>query len=271
MIPAHRTANPSDVRRTQDKENRAKLQTAFSILYGVLLGLALLKFGNPIILDRLIEKPTDVWEAIFSPWPLRWGQLSLVGIALLGAIVCRFRLPKPRWIVALPLVWFCWQVYAGTQTIDLRLTQVTLVHFATCLLCFGLGLFGLRSPRTLVLVSAGLLPFFLWMCWTAFDQHYGGLDATEKMIKETPNWQEAYPKEYLERIEKKRVFATLVYPNALAGVILLLLPVLIATTWQLSAKLTRPSRLLILGVITYVAMACLLWSGSKSGWLVAVA
>jgi hypothetical protein len=254
----------------EDKGNFPGRQTAFAALYGTLLGLALLKFGNPVILDRLIEEPTDIWQAVFSPWPVRWGQMLLVGIALLGLTVSRFHMPRPRWVVSLPLIWFAWQLFASAQTIDVRLTHVTLVHFATCLLCFGLGLFALRSPQAVVAVLAGVLPFFMWMAWTAFDQQFGGLEATERMIHETANWQQIYPPEYLERIEKKRVFATLVYPNALAGVVLLLLPVLLAATWQLTAKLTRASRILILGVVTYVAVACIFWSGSKSGWLVSM-
>src|SRR5262249_24764578 len=154
---------------------------------------------------------------------------------LLGVVVSRFRLPQPRWIPALLILWFVWQLCASFQTVDARLTHVTLLHFATCLLYFAIARIVLRSPWSLVAVFAALLPFFLWMAWTAFDQHFGGLDATERMIHETANWQQVYPAEYLERIAKKRVFGTLVYPNALAGAILLLFPVVLATAWRLSA------------------------------------
>jgi len=246
------------------------LETPFSVLYGMLLGLALLKFGNPVILDRLIDKPEDLSQMVFYPWPARWGQLGLLGVSLLGLVFVRFRLPSHRWLAALPLLWFGWQLCASTQTVDPSLTHATILHFATCLACFGLGLFVLKSPGHLLALVAGLLPFFLWMVSTGFEQHYGGLDATERMIRETPNWQQAYPPEYLERIAKKRVFATLVYPNALAGVVLLQLPILLVATWHLTARLTRVSRMLCVALLAYVALACLVWSGSKSGWLIAL-
>jgi hypothetical protein len=243
----------------------------FSFLYGALLGLALLKFGNPVILDRLIAKPADIWQAIFSPWPLVWGQIALVMVGVLGWTVARFEIPRPRWLIALPLAWFGWQLFASTHSIDSRLSQITIVHFGTCLVCLALGLFALGRPGGMNWFFAGLIPFFFWMAWLGFDQHYGGLDATERMIRETPGWQQLYPPEYLERIAKKRIFATLVYPNALAGVVLLLLPPLLVAAWNLSARLATVSRMLIVGLLGYMALACLVWSGSKSGWLIALA
>ncbi len=75
---------------------------------------------------------------------------------------------------------------------------------------------------------------------------------------------------FLEKIGKDRIFGTLFYPNALAAAILLLLPLSLLQIWQWTEKLQLPSRLLIASFIGLWAIACIYWSGSKGGWLVAM-
>jgi len=189
---------------------------------------------------------------------------------LLGLFVGRLTFPKSYWLPGLLVIWFFWQLLASTLSIDKGLSRLTVIHFGTCLLCFGIGQFALRRSQDLLGFAAGLLPFFLWMLWIGFEQHFGGLAATERMILQTPNYREAFPPEYLERIAKRRIFATLVYPNALSGVILLFLPLLSITVWRITGKLTVVTRSIAVGGLLFAALACLVWSGSKSGWLIAI-
>jgi putative inorganic carbon (HCO3(-)) transporter len=65
-----------------------------------------------------------------------------------------------------------------------------------------------------------------------------------------------------------RVFATLFYPNAFAGALLLLLPCVLVWIWQLAERLRVASRLVICGVVAVAGFACFYWSGSKAGWLI---
>ena len=107
-----------------------------------MLGLALLKFGNPPITEKWVTAPTNPWEFLLSyPWPIAWAYWLLVPVVVAG--LCGRRAgsrPAPRWLVALPLVWLVWQVIAGTRSVDAELTRLTLKHFAACVLCFYLGL-----------------------------------------------------------------------------------------------------------------------------------
>ena len=73
---------------------------------------------------------------------------------------------------------------------------------------------------------------------------------------------------FLEKIGKDRIFGTLFYPNALASGILLFLPLTSLTVWRLSQKLQAPSRWLITGTLVVWGVLCIVWSGSKGGWLV---
>ena len=126
-----------------------------------------------------------------------------------------------------------------------------------------------RSVRRRLSTSAMI--FFVWMLWTAFDQHYGGLEETERMMKQTPNWEQAIPREFLERIAKRRVFGTLVYPNALAGAILLLFPVSLVLAFNSTKRLRPVIRPIVIALTLFLGVAGFFWTGSKVGWLVAIA
>src|SRR5438128_454274 len=242
----------------------------FAGLAGAWLGVSLIKFGNPVILDRLVESPKDFWELVFDPWPVAWGYCMLAGLVILGGGVVRFGTSAPRWLVPLPMVWFGWQLVAATQTVDVQLTKATLLHFGACNACFYLGLFALSRVSQMTWFWNFLLLGFAWVLWMGLCQHFGGLEATQQMIYQQPNWQQL-PPEYLMRMASKRIFSTLVYPNAFAAALLLLLPASLAVVLKMTARLGNVVRGVLVGSLAYAGLACLFWSGSKSGWLIALA
>ena len=243
--------------------------TVFSGMFGCWLGLALLKFGNPVILDRLVEPPRGFWEFVIQSLPLKWGYLLLLPVAIAGFKVGSLKTQAPRWLILLPLLWLGWQVIAGARTVSPALTRVTLMHFASCVISFYLGLFCLGRVKRLVPFAAALLGAFLFVLWLGFAQHYGGLEATRQQLYELPNWQQ-YPPEYLKKIASNRIFSSLVYPNALAASVLLYLPFLMVFTWISTARFPPVIRGVLAGLVGYSSLACLYWSGSKAGWLVAL-
>lgn len=244
-------------------------QKLFSSSAGSLLGLALLKFGNPVTFDQLIGRPDGIWEMIFQPWPIAWGYVLLAGLVVLSVKSVRFLSSAPRWVVFLPLGWFGWQLVSGLFTIEPALTRSTLLHFGSCVVWFYLGLFAFGQGPKAAPFWAPIVAAFLLVLWIAFEQHYGGLEATRRYFYEQPDWQK-YPPEYLKRMASDRVFSTLVYPNALAGAILLYLPGVVAATWMLGRRLPMLSRSVATGLLAYSGVACMVWSGSKSGWLIAL-
>jgi hypothetical protein len=73
----------------------------------------------------------------------------------------------------------------------------------------------------------------------------------------------------LAKFAKGRVMGTLVYPNALAGAVLLLLPV--ALTLAFGAKKLRPTiRAIVIAMTCLLGGAGFFWTGSKLGWLIAM-
>ena len=244
-------------------------QRVFAGCLGGFLGLSLLKFGNPVILDRMVEPPTNIWEYLLQPWPVAWGYWLLAGLIILSFSVMRLSSETPRWIIVLPLVWLGWQGVAAIKTVDVHLTRVTIIHFATCVVFFYFGLFGLSRVRRPGPFWLGLLLGFGVVLWTGFEQHYGGLEATRQFVYSQPGWQQ-YPPEYLRKIASSRIFSTLVYPNALAGGVILWLPSVVAATWKFADRLPAISRSVLVALLAYGGLACLYWSGSKAGWLIAL-
>src|SRR4051794_1890327 len=79
------------------------LPRVFAALFGLLLGLALVKFGNPVIMETLVEAPKNIYEVIFNPWPAVWGYWLLAGLTVVGLVVARWKTAAPKLVVALPL------------------------------------------------------------------------------------------------------------------------------------------------------------------------
>lgn len=291
MIANKPKPQPKTQQTTTQASSPQILNIFFALAFGGLLGVALLKLGNPVILDHLIQRSSESllgldpnlaanafqsapsgessgFDNLFVPWPLANGLWWLTLVAILGLVVGTKKQKTPKYLLLLPLCWFGWQLIASISTVDFSLTRITLIHFTACLTCFYLGWFALaRNPaRHWFFVS--LLAGFLLMIWYGFGQHYGGLEATRKWVYEQPSW--LLPPEFLTRISTGRIYSTLVYPNALAGVLLLLLPPLLMFTWQITRSRSLVIRGVAAGLLAYAGIACLIWSGSKSAWLIAL-
>src|SRR5881296_1556837 len=118
--------------------------TLFAGLFGAFLGLALLKFGNPPIMEKWVSAPADIYEFLLGyPWPISWAYGLFILVALIGLLIARANSGAPRelrhgplpprppspipiqlergvwgeraekWIIWLPLAWFAWQVLAS--------------------------------------------------------------------------------------------------------------------------------------------------------------
>jgi O-antigen ligase len=106
------------------------------------------------------------------------------------------------------------------------------------------------------------------MIASGWSQHFGGLEETRKFfyLYQAPKMKEI-PVELVKRMTSHRVFATMFYPNALAGALLLLLPGLLGFIGLSQRALTFGARAFVVGAIGIGALGCLFWSGSKGGWL----
>ena len=266
---------------------------------GIFIGLALLKLGNPVIFDDKVVPPATAWEWALGSWPVAWGYLVLAMILVAGWPLLRKPPSVPGSALLLPLVWLIWQALSASRSVNPNLSFLVLKHFGACVVCYYLGCMLLareappdhgraRAQRVGPARAGGLIPAppgrfgSLDLFWLAalggaltvlswgFDQHFGGLEATRQFVQAQPDWQEKFSPEYLKKLESNRIFSTLFYPNALAGVILLLTPPLLAWLWGVGFRYGRIMRGVLVLAIGFCGVACLYWSGSKGGWLVAL-
>lgn len=255
--------------QTAEARRADLLASVFAGLLGAVLGLSLLKFGNPPITEKWVSAPAGWYEFLFGyPWPIAWAYGLLALAAMIGLAAARWESPAPRWLVALPLAWLAWQCLAATRSVDSELTKATLKHFVACAGCFYLGYFSLSRVGRLWPFWLGLLGALLIVQAVGWGQHFGGLKASRQyfFLYVYPHLPEVSP-DYLKKISSDRIFATLFYPNTLAGALLLLLPALLAALWCLRALLTPAARGFLMSLAGISSLACLYWSGSKGGWL----
>jgi hypothetical protein len=246
----------------------------FAVLAGLFFFVAVLKFGDPVILENVFQPPENVQAAIFESWPVKWGYWLMLPLIVAGLAAIRWRTPSLKWPLALPLAWLLWQFISATQTVSPKLTSMTLEHFSVCVVLFYLGRFGLKSVRNPWPLWAGLALALCWIMRAGFEQHFGGLEATRRFFYSMKGGADLPPETftdaYLKRIASDRIFSTFSNPDALAGGIVLLLPVTLVFLWQITAKVRAAIRWAFVAILGGCGLACLYWSGSKAGWLVAL-
>jgi O-antigen ligase len=223
-------------------------------------------------MEKWVERPTNIYEFLFGhPWPLSWGFLLLLAVALASLPVLDRRTGIRRGLLLLPALWAAWQLISASHTVDSALTRVTLPHLLACAFSFYLGAFALSRAQGMGWFWAGLLGGYVLALISGWSQHFGGLEDTRRYF-----WtyiyptMDVYPTDYIKKISSHRIFGTLFYPNTLAAGIILLFPPLSAKVWEWTGggRFTAPARGFIVALWAAISLPCLLWSGSKGGWLV---
>jgi O-antigen ligase len=263
-------------------------------LFGAVLGLSLMKWGNPVILDQMIPPPDSAESFISESWPLQWG-LSAVGLVAISALPLfkGFRWPRPKWLLPVLWFWLVWQTAAASQTVDRRLTSLTLPHLIACGACFHIGLLlgqrgwprvfwlGLMVGLSVALVKGANQHLFEYRRdYQVFAERErtgwkevpaAEIDQLKRqgLLIDTPNGVAANPV-ILDKLRRGRISGTLVYPNALAGAILLLFPAAMAWVLTGTRRLRPITRWAAIVLSLFLGFGCLYWTGSKAGWIVAL-
>ena len=271
----------------------------FALIFGAFLGLCILKWGNPVILDAQIPMPRDAAEWLQHPWPSRLAAPFLMVLAVVGVMISKpmesFRGRRiPALLLILPAIWMAWQSLAAGRSVDPVLTGLTLPQLAGCLACYSLGFLVLGPALRSGWLWVGLIAGFGLCLNRAAQQHLfelrqdyqvllegqatGWTNFTASSLAEMrdnllliqTNGVEIANPVILDKMKRARVNGTMVYPNALAGMILLLLPASLAVLATVSGTLKASVRRLVVGSFAVLGLLTLYWTGSKAGWLVAI-
>jgi hypothetical protein len=270
----------------------------YAIVFGLFLGLSILKLGNPVVLEQRITPPATLHEAWVYAWPARWGEWLLAPLALVGAglgLAMKARWRAARWLWMLPAIWLGWQFVSGTRSVDDGLTGEVLLHFGGCVACYFLGALVLGDRRSLHWLLIGLLAGFTICLIRATNQRLFEFPQERQLLIEgermgwtnfapdiliqlkrddvivTTNGMDVANPVIMAKYAKGRVHGTLVYPNALAGAVLLLWPISLVVAVDKTRRFTRPTRTAIVVLAVFLGLSVLFWTGSKLGWLVSMA
>ena len=300
-------------------ENKFAANEIYALAFGLFLGLAFWKFGNPVILDHKIIPPSTPSEFWHEAWPTHWANWIFLPLALAGALIVfknKPHWPARHWLWLLPLLWFGWQLISVIQTVDSDLTAATLWQFFGCVACYFIGALVIGTPSTasartgsprragaapgaprsqnaFSFLLIGILAAFAFCLVRAVEQRLVEFPQTHQMLVEgardgwtnvppemlldmkreqvviTTNGMDVANPVVLKKFASGRVMGTLVYPNALAGAVLLLLPV--ALTLAFGARQLRPAiRAVVIAMTCFLGGAGFFWTGSKLGWLIAM-
>jgi O-antigen ligase len=181
------------------------------------------------------------------------------------------------------------------QTVDPDLTAATLWQFFGCVACYFLGAFLFGNGRAINFLLFGILVAFTFCLVRAIDQRFFEFPQNHQFLVEgeRANWTNVPPEMLLQmkqdgsvintngtdvanpailkKFAEGRVNGTLVYPNALAGVILLLLPVSLVLAFSSTKKMRPPIRVAVIALALFLGGGAFFWTGSKLGWLIAIA
>ena len=290
--PLTPSLSPSDGERVE--RSATKL---FALAFGLFLGLCVWKFGNPVILDHKISAPNSFSEFLNEPWPPHWAGWIFLPLAIIGAVLISQKQhcsPTNRWLVWLPLAWLGWQFFSAAKTVDENLTTATLWEFSGCVAAYFLGKCLFARENLLRWLLPGLLAVFTFCLVRAVDQKLFEFPSERQALLEgertgwtnfppenlimmkndglilTTNGTDIINPVILKKLEKGRAYGTLVYPNALAGIILLLWPLSLALVFGATKNMKRTIRFAAIALTVFLGGAAFFATDSKLGWLVGI-
>ena len=242
---------------------------------GALVFLAPLKFGTPVVVQSLSHTPRDLWEWVLSPWPnpllvmlvfagLFWFAISghdpSTSLRAGRAGTSKRRFDALYW---LPLAWLLTQVAATPRSINVQTSVDTVLSFAVCVLVFYAAARWVRDEKAAGWVFGILAAATALVCIWALWQWFGGFAATREYA--AAHLDPAPISDDLRlKLTSNRVFGTLVYPNALAGFLVVAFAPVLAWLWgKVNGRMTR---VVVLVVTGGVMVFCLVLTGSRGGF-----
>ena len=234
-----------------------------------LAGLAFfapLKFGTPVIAQSSLIPPNTVTEWIFFTWPQQLATLFVFG-ALLWLVLDGERLTaRVDLLFVLPLLFLASQSVAAPPSIAPQTTADTLMAFAANTLLFYAAAWYVRDGATAARIFGALGLATMMVMVMALEQRYGGLQRSREYAALYTDSAHTAP-DMLLRMTSDRVFASLVYPNALAGYLVLAFAPTLAWIWvrgRMWVAWMKWSTLVFVGALMTF---CLALTGSRGGFV----
>lgn len=244
----------------------AILQLLFGVvtaMVGFVLALRPFSGGMPAA-----EPETAFLFAILGSATLLWSMGKLCAIPVVWPSL-RIGLPLAAFLFFLTLsVVRAWTDGNGQAAIDLAAAWIS--DLLLFLLVIDLGQDACRRRFFLACLLAGmgtLCVYALYQRCYGFEYFRHMLNMTPSLIPQTVGTAEVVQRAFAARVASDRITGPFGYPNAVAGYLLLLLPLLFSLFFSLP-----PHRRILKGVFggwIFLGLLILTYTGSKAGFLVA--
>ena len=226
--------------------------------------LAPLKFGAPAMVQWAVMPPTDVVEWLYFTWPNEFA-IILIFAGFIWLVLDRGRmLARVDLLFVLPLFFLLTQMLAAPWTICPQETIDTVMLFAAGVLLFYVGAWYARNGAATGRIFGGLALATLFVCILAMQQHFGGLEETRAYASTHVDASTA-PRDFLARMTSNRVFGPFVYPNALAGFLVVVFAPVLAWIWVRARGWDVRVKWIALVFAAGEMLFCLLLTGSRGG------
>jgi O-antigen ligase len=226
--------------------------------------LAPLKFGAPAMVQWAVVPPTDAIEWLYFTWPNELAVI-LVFAGFIWLVLDRDRmLARVDLLFVLPLFFLLTQILAAPWTICPQETIDTVMLFAAGVLLFYVGAWYARDGAATERIFGGLALATLFVCVLAMQQHFGGLEETRAYASTHVDAATA-PRDFLARMTSNRVFGPFVYPNTLAGFLVVVFAPVLAWIWVRARGWDVRVKWIALVFAAGEMLFCLLLTGSRGG------
>ncbi len=232
------------------------------VCLGLVAFFAPLKFGTPVVVQSVLLVPSGVEEWLFFSWPNQFGVLFCFGTLLWLVLDGRRMAARVDGLFVLPVVLLLALVAAFHSSINPQVSADTVLHFAAGVLLFYAAAWYVRDGASAAHVFGGLGLATFVVCIFALQQWQGGLEETRQMVAESG---QELPQELALRLTSSRVFGTLVYPNALAGFLIVAFAPTLAWIWVRGRTWKPVVRWIALIFVGGLIVTCLLLTGSRGG------
>lgn len=232
------------------------------ICLGLVAFFAPLKFGTPVVVQSLLLAPATFEEWLYSPWPNQLGVLFCVATLIWFVLDTRRMAARVDALFCLPVILLLALVAAVPGSINRQVSADTVLHFTAAVLVFYAAAWYVRDGASAAHVFGGLGLAAMVVCIFALQQWSGGLEQTRQMVNAMG---QTVPADLALRLTSDRVFGTLVYPNALAGFLVVAFAPALAWIWVRGRGWRPAVNWVALLLVGGLMVTCLLLTGSRGG------
>ena len=213
-----------------------------------------------MVIQSLSVPPGELLEWLLFSWPNQLAVMFVFGLWLWLMWDSQRTAVRADLLYVLPVAFLMTQVLATPGSICRQTSVDTLLHFAACVLLFYGAARYVRDGVGIKWILGALGLATLVTVVVALEQHFGGLQETREFALQNPG---VVTEGARDRMMSDRVFGTLVYPNSLAGYLVLAMGPVLAWIW--GRKWERNAKWIVVALAGGLMVWCLMLTGSRGG------